>query len=160
MTFGIKLSLSVCSNAGETSQKGELSKMSWAKKALSKLANKEAEKKEEDRIWSLRQGRIRSEAPLLWESLKQELRTNIEEFNRGRTHYFRTQPAGIAGDFESHQVSSPKGNVTLRFYGSIPKLIVEVYRAQAPSIEEMLTDKSEFSFVFHDDAVWFAEIEF
>jgi len=88
----------------------------------------------------------------------QALRKNIQEFNASKARYFQTKDSGIAADFESHQVISPKGNVTLRFYGNIPKLIVELYSNRAPSIEEMKTDTMEFTFQFKDDAVWFAQL--
>src|SRR5438552_19095367 len=108
MAFGIKLSLSVCSNAGNTFPKQEKLSMSWAERKIKELAQGEADQKETERIKFARDARIRTESGLLWDNLKQTLRRNIQEFNASKARYFQTKDSGMAADYESHQVISPK----------------------------------------------------
>lgn len=63
----------------------------WAEESAAKLRQREEYQKSAEEMAARRAGRIRSEAPYLWEALKEELGKNVREFQCTASQFFDHQ---------------------------------------------------------------------
>jgi hypothetical protein len=85
MLFGLKLNLSLSVGSGaeqRSSPQKEKAMGSLAQQAAEKLAQSTDSRKERAKLASERLARIRSEAPYLWDKLKEILAEEIGDFNK------------------------------------------------------------------------------
>ncbi len=117
---------------------------SWAEQAAQRLANEETQERERENAASAKSARIRSEAPYLWEELKDALGTNEREFRVLRPGFLEID-ALIQGLTTVRLRSAKQRELIVTFDGNVP-VVTYVLNKTSDAYSHPKPDKGRFSF--------------
>jgi len=124
----------------------------WAAQAAKELWKHEAEQKHEDAVYIQKRTHILSDAPRLWEVLKETLFSEINAFNEHRPDYFKM--SANFRELAAISIESEKAKLDARFDEAIPTVRFSTTHQTSPASAS--TIQGSYDFEIQRGTVWYS----